>query len=87
MLTGLVEPKLRVGGYWTPVGAEEIEAVSAMLPVKPPEGVIVMVDLFPAVAPDAMDINDDKQYRSVIKLYFFLVARACFHLFPYSTGN
>ena len=51
MLTGLVEPKLKVGGYWAPVGLEVTAAVSTTLPVKPPTGVTVMVEVFPVVAP------------------------------------
>jgi len=51
MLTGLVEPKLKVGGYWAPVGLEVTAAVSTTLPVKPPAGVTVMVEVLPVVAP------------------------------------
>jgi hypothetical protein len=51
ILTGLVEPKLKVGGYWAPVGLEVTAAVSTTLPVKPPAGVTVMVEVFPVVAP------------------------------------
>lgn len=51
MLTGVVEPKLKVGGYCAPVGLEVIEAVSVTLPVKPPAGVTVIVEVFPMVAP------------------------------------
>ena len=51
MLTGLVEPKLNVGRYSAPDGLDVIAAVSATLPVKPPVGVTVMVDVFPVVAP------------------------------------
>lgn len=53
MLTGLVEPKLKVGGYWAPVGLEVITAVSAILPVKPPTGVTEIVEVLPATAPRA----------------------------------
>ena len=53
MLTGLVEPKVRVGGYCAPVGLEGTEAVSTTLPVKPPAGVRVTVDVFPVVPPGA----------------------------------
>jgi hypothetical protein len=42
MLTGVVEPKLNVGRYCGPVGLEVMEAVRAMLPVKPPAGITVM---------------------------------------------
>ena len=48
---GLVEPKLNVGGYWAPVGLAVTAAVSTTLPVKPPAGVTVMVEVFPVVAP------------------------------------
>ena len=53
MLAGLVEPKLKEGRYWALAGLEVTEAVSATLPVKPPAGVTVMVDVFPEVAPGA----------------------------------
>jgi hypothetical protein len=51
ILTGVVEPKLSVGRYWAPDGLEVIAAVSATLPVKPPLGVTVIVEVFPVVAP------------------------------------
>ena len=51
MLTGVVDPKLKVGGYWAPDGLDVRAAVNATLPVKPPAGVTVMVDVFPVVAP------------------------------------
>jgi hypothetical protein len=54
ILAGLVEPKLKVGGYWAPAGLEVTAAVSATLPVKPPAGVMVMADVFPVVAPFAI---------------------------------
>jgi hypothetical protein len=53
MLTGLVEPKLKVGGYWAPAGLEVTAAVRVTLPAKPPTGVKVMVDAFPVLAPGA----------------------------------
>jgi hypothetical protein len=53
MFTGLVEPKLKVGGYWAPDGLEVMAAVSATLPMKPPAGVTVIVEVFPVVAPGA----------------------------------
>src|SRR5450631_1708020 len=55
ILTGLVEPKLNVGRYWAPDGLEVIAAAKTTLPVKPPSGVNVMVDVFPLVAPRAME--------------------------------
>jgi hypothetical protein len=51
ILTGVVEPKLNVGGSWAPVGLDVTAAVSATLPVNPPLGVTVMVDVLPVVAP------------------------------------
>lgn len=51
MLTGVVEPKLKVGGFTAPAGPEVTAAVSATLPVKPPDGVTVMMEMFPVVAP------------------------------------
>jgi hypothetical protein len=53
MLTGLVEPKLRVGGSCAPVGEEVTAAVNATLPVKPPRGFTLMVEVFPVAAPGA----------------------------------
>jgi hypothetical protein len=52
MLTGLVEPRLKVGGYWAPVGLEATAAASTTLPVKPLTGVTVTVEVFPLVAPE-----------------------------------
>src|ERR1039458_7351934 len=51
MLTGLVEPKLKLGIYWAPFGLEVMAAVSVTLPVKPPAGVTVRVEVFPVLAP------------------------------------
>jgi hypothetical protein len=53
MLTGVVDPKLKVGGYWAPTGLDVRAAVNVTLPVNPPLGVMVMVDVFPVVAPGA----------------------------------
>jgi len=50
-LTGLVAPKLKVGGFTTPAGLEVMAAVSITSPVKPPEGVTVIVEVFPVDAP------------------------------------
>jgi hypothetical protein len=55
MLTGLVEPKLKLGGYWAPAGLDVMAAVNDTLPVKPPAGVTVMVEVFPVVAPGATE--------------------------------
>lgn len=51
MVTGLVEPKLNVGWSCAPAGLDVTEAVSATLPVKPPVGVTVIVELFAVDAP------------------------------------
>jgi len=51
MLTGDVEPKLRVGGFFAPAGLDVMAAVKATLPVKPPAGVTVTVVVSPVVAP------------------------------------
>jgi hypothetical protein len=51
MLTGLVDPKLKVGVYSAPAGLEVTEAVSVTLPVKPPAGVMVIVEVLPDTAP------------------------------------
>lgn len=53
MLTGLLDPKLKLGGYWAPLGLDVIAALRVTLPVKPPEGVTVIVEVFPVVAPGA----------------------------------
>ena len=50
MLTGLVEPKLKVGSCAL-TGKEVNVAVSVTLPVNPPDGVTVTVNVFPVVAP------------------------------------
>jgi hypothetical protein len=52
-LTGLVDPKLRVGGSDALVGLEVIAAVSVTLPVKPETGtgVTLTVEVFPVLAP------------------------------------
>ena len=51
IFSGLVAPKLNVGGYTAPVGLEVTTAVRTTTPAKPPDGVTVMVELFPVVAP------------------------------------
>jgi hypothetical protein len=55
MLTGVVEAKLKVGRYTAPVGLEVMAAVSATLPVKPPLGVTVIVEVLLVDAPRATD--------------------------------
>jgi hypothetical protein len=51
MLTGVVAPNVKVGASTALFGLEVNAAVSATLPVKPPAGVMVMVEVFPVVAP------------------------------------
>ena len=55
ILTGVVVPKLRVGGFWLPVGLDVMAADNATIPVNPPLGVTVMVEVFPVVAPDTTE--------------------------------
>src|ERR1700686_2256230 len=55
IITGLVEPKLNVGRSLAPVGMNVIAAVRATLPVKPPLGVTVIVEVLPVVAPGATE--------------------------------
>jgi hypothetical protein len=55
METGLVDPKLSVGMYCAPAGLDVTAAESTTLPSKPPEGVTVIVDVFPVVAPRVTD--------------------------------
>jgi hypothetical protein len=55
MLTRVVAPKLKVGASTAPVGLDVSAAVRATLPVKPPAGVTLMVDVFAVVAPGATD--------------------------------
>jgi hypothetical protein len=50
IVTGLVEPKLNVGGFCAPLGLEVTAAVSATLPVKPLTGVTVMMLVLPPPA-------------------------------------
>ena len=52
MFTGVVDPKLSVGRFAAPVGLALIMAVNATGPVKPFKGVTVMVEAFPAFAPE-----------------------------------
>jgi hypothetical protein len=53
MFSGLVAPKLKVGGYAAPAGLAVTAAVRVTLPVKPLAGVTVMVEVLPVVAPGA----------------------------------
>ena len=49
--TGEVEPKLKVGSSEAPAGVLVSAAVRVTLPVNPPAGVTVIVEVFPVVAP------------------------------------
>jgi hypothetical protein len=51
--TGVVVPNENVGRSAAPVGLEVRAAVSATLPVNPPLGVTVIVEVFPVAAPGA----------------------------------
>jgi hypothetical protein len=51
MLTGVVVPKLKVGGLAAPLGLEVMAGVNVTLPVNPPLGVTVMVEVSAVVAP------------------------------------
>jgi hypothetical protein len=57
MFTGVVVLKLKVGRSTAPAGLEVIAEVSATLPVKPPLGVKVIVEVFPVVAPGATETD------------------------------
>jgi hypothetical protein len=51
ILTGLVAPKLKLGGSMAPAGLAVRAAVNVTGPVKPPAGVTVTVDVFPEDEP------------------------------------
>jgi hypothetical protein len=53
MVTGLVEPKFKVGGSIAPAGLDVTAAVSTTLPAKPARGVTATVVVLPLVAPGA----------------------------------
>ena len=53
-VTGVVEPKLRVGRIVAPSGAELMTAVSDTVPLNPLAGEMVTVDVLPAAVPDAI---------------------------------
>jgi hypothetical protein len=55
MLTGLAPPKLNVGEPTAPAGLDVMAAASATLPVNPPTGVTVMVEVFTLAAPGATE--------------------------------
>ena len=57
MLTGLLVPKLNVGRYCAPEGLDARVAVRVTLPVNPPAGVTVTVEVFPAVVPGALMVT------------------------------
>jgi hypothetical protein len=57
MLTGDVVPKLNVGGSVAPFGLVVRAAVNVTLPVNPPLGVTVIVDVFPVVAPGELRVT------------------------------
>ena len=52
-VTGVVEPKLNAGRSCAPAGLAVRAAVREMLPVKPPPGVTVTVEVLPVVVPGA----------------------------------
>jgi hypothetical protein len=52
--TGLVVPKLNVGGFWAPAGADVIAADKTTLPVKLPAGVTITVEMLAVVDPGAV---------------------------------
>ena len=54
IVKGLVELKLNVGGTEAPLGLVVRAAVRVTLPVKPPIGVTVIVEVLPVVAPATM---------------------------------
>ena len=58
MLTGEVAPKVKVGGSTAPVGLEVRAAESVILPVKPPLGVAVTVEVLAVVAPGRMETDE-----------------------------
>lgn len=72
ILTGLVEPKLKVGRCVAPLGFEVTAAVSDTLPVKPPAGVTVTVEVFPVLAPGAIETA----VPLIAKLAFTIVVTA-----------
>lgn len=55
MLTGVVVPKLQLGKSSAPDGLEVSAQVRATLPVNPPLGVTVMVEVLPLAAPGATE--------------------------------
>ena len=52
-LTVLVVPKLKVGGKMAPAGLDVTDADNATLPVNPLLEVMVIIEVFPVVAPEA----------------------------------
>ena len=51
MLTGLVDPKLKVGKWTAPTGLLVMAAVKVTVPVNPPVGARVTVEVLFVVAP------------------------------------
>ncbi len=51
MVTGVVEPKLNLGRFVAPAGLLVMAAVRATEPVKPPDGVILIMEVLPLVEP------------------------------------
>ena len=58
MFTGEVAPNVKVGGSTAPAGLEVRAADSAILPVKPPLGVAVMIEVLAVVAPARMETDE-----------------------------
>jgi hypothetical protein len=58
IFTGLLESKLKTGGFRVLLlGVDVMAAVRTMPPVKPDAGVTVIVEVFPVVAPGATVIG------------------------------
>jgi len=55
-LTGVVAPKLKVGKFAAPAGLAVRAALKVTLPVNPPLGVTLMVEMLPVVEPGATEI-------------------------------
>ena len=69
MLTGLVLPKLKIGRSTALVGLEVIAAVSATLPVNPPNGVMMIAEKFPVLAPGAIVTVDPSMLKPALMVY------------------
>ena len=66
--TGVVAPKLRVGALTAPAGEVVTAAVRATLPVNPPLGVTVRVEVFPVVAPAATVTAVPESFRPGVEV-------------------